>query len=702
MSRGPSIPCTHCGLPARPVGDEARAPGGEAFCCSGCCLAHHLAPEGVTGSADRLLARVLLGAVLSMGVMMLSLSLYGSLLGQEGDFASEPAQALEGLQRLAALFLSAPVLYLLGLPLFEAVVRMRRWLSADALIVLGTGSAWLVSGWNSFRGGGEVYFDTATMVLVLVGLGRWLDLSAKERARARLVDLIPERERPAAVIEGDGEREVPVEELEVGQRLRLRPGEVVPADGVVLAGRSFVDTSDMTGEEEPRSVVPGDRLLAGTRLVDGTLELEARAVGGDRFCDEVERLLEEALARPAAGVVLADRVARVLIPVVLVLAAVAAAWHWPAMGPEGALLTALSVILVACPCSLGIATPLAFWVALGRAFRMGVLVRGGDVLERLARARRVGLDKTGTLTDGSFELRGLRTAGELEEAEALRLAASLEAGSEHPIGRALVRAWHERRGAKEPGLASVRAFRALPGIGVEGVLAGARWSLRRGEEEGEVELTRDGAPVAWLRLHSEPRPEARAVVAALREAGLEPVVLTGDGRAAAERLGERLGVEVLPELSPADKVERLRSWGPERTIFVGDGLNDAAALAAAGVGVSVAGGSPRSMDAAAVNLLRPGLGSLPELLRLARRATRVARWNLFWAFGYNAVALLLALSGHLPPIAAAAAMVASSVVVVLNSGRLAHERGAPGREDPPKERDLPRISLDPAPGLAEE
>lgn len=663
-----TVPCAHCGLPAAPPAGDGSNSAREAFCCSGCCLAHHFGAEGVSSSADRLLARVLLSAMLAMGVMMLSLSLYGSLLGGEGDFESESATALEGLLRLAALAVSAPVLVLLGLPLVEALLRMGRWLSADTLIVAGVAAAWAVSVWNTFRGGGEVYYDTATMVLVLVSLGRWLDLRAKEKARGELQLILPERERPATCLREGDEVEVSEADLEVGDLLRLRPGETVPVDGRVVAGRSFVDTSSLTGEAEPRVAAAGERVLAGSLVVDGSLDVEATAVGGDRVCAEVERLLEESLRRPSRQVLLADRVARVLIPVVLLLALGSAAWHWRGQGPEGALLTALSVVLIACPCALGIATPLAFWVALGRAWRQGVLVRGGAVLEALAGAERVWLDKTGTLTDGELELLEVEPLAELERSDILRLAAALERGSEHPIGRSL------RRAAAAEGVGvppPVEGFRARPGEGVEGRIAGEDWFLGRGGPAGRLVLRRAHQPVAHLLLRSRPRPEAPAVVRALEDLGLAPAVLTGDAREPAARLARELCLPVEAELLPADKVERIQASGAQGAVFVGDGLNDAAALAAAGVGISVAGGSARSMDVADVNLLRPGLDGLPALLRLARAATRTARWNLFWAFGYNAVALVFAVSGHLPPIFAALAMVGSSLMVILNSGRLA-------------------------------
>lgn len=693
--------CTHCDLPARPVPLAGGGFADEAFCCSGCFLAHHFAATGVADSADRLLARVLLSAMLAMGVMMLSLSLYGSLLGDPGEFESESAIALEGLQRMAAMAVSAPVLYLLGLPLAEAVIRLRRWLSADALIVMGTGAAWSVSVWNTFQESGEVYFDTATMVLVLVGLGRWLDVSAKQKARAELELVLPERERDAVVIEGGREVAVSVADLRVDQIVRIRPGEVVPVDGFVTAGQSFVDTSDLTGEAQPRSLRSGDRVLAGSRVEDGCLDVRASEVGESRLCAEIERLLDEARRTPPRSVRLADRVAAKLIPIVFLLAIATAAFHWNGLGAEGALLAALSVILIACPCALGIATPLVFWTALAKAWKLGVLVRGGDVLEQLARAERVWLDKTGTLTDGRFELTRIDRHGAMQDAEILHLVASLESGSEHPIGLALREAWREQVADGDESLLPVDQFRALPGVGVEGEWLGVLWSLRKGGANGSVRLWRGSEVEADLHLSSQPREESRAVVESLRRAGLQPVVLTGDSSRAARRLAGELGIEVESDLSPLDKLERVREMGAERAIFVGDGLNDAAALAAAGVGISVAGGSARSMDAASINLLRPGLGVLPEVIELARRATRIARWNLFWAFGYNAIALGFAVTGHLPPIAAAAAMVASSVAVVLNSWRLnldapevAHSRAetrAETRPETPEKVDAPTV-----------
>jgi Cu2+-exporting ATPase len=661
--------CTHCGLP---LARGARA-GEERYCCSGCYLAHRLSHRGLEASGDRLLSRVVLSGFLAMGVMVFSLALYSRALHDDGD--GETAQALTGLFRLGALAFSTPALLLLGVPLFDAVVALRRWLSAEALILAGAASAWSVSVWNTFRGGGEVYYDTATMVVVLYSLGRWLDVRAREKATEELRALAPERDGPVARLDADGlESEVEAARIAVGERFRVRPGEIVPVDGLILAGRSFVDTSALTGESQPQSLGEGDTLNAGTVLVDGALVVRATAAVGSRLRDEVERLLREALEQRSRWVRVADRLAGALLPFVLVLAAGTVLVRRESAGWEAAWLDALSVVLISCPCALGIATPLAFWTAMGAAYKRGVLVRGGEALERLARAKRIFLDKTGTLTSGEFELVEVRAEG-LDEPSALRIACALELGSEHRIARSMRAAWWGREGRAE--LPRVERFTALPGVGVRGVVEGVEYELTRAHFESPpsrpeatwIELRRGDDALAYFALASALRPDAAATVARLKQLGLDPRVLTGDAEAPAQALARELDVQVEARLSPADKVARLRACA-EPAAFVGDGLNDAAALAAAQVGITVQGGVAASLSAAQVNLLRPGLAELPEVIVLARRAVFAAQLNLGWAFLYNSLGLYFAATGRLSPIFAASAMVASSVFSALNSRRL--------------------------------
>jgi len=663
--------CTHCGLP---VAGIAPAAGEPQFCCSGCCVAHYLAVRGTEGSADRMAARLALSAFLSMGVMVFSLATYGSSIwegGSQAELDSEAAAALDGIYRLGALGLATPVIYLLGLPLLDAVWRMKRFFSADALILIGAFSAYAVSAWNTFFEGGEVYLETAAMVLVLVGLGRWLDTRAKERARRELSLLLPEREPPARrAVEGE-EQEVPADELAIGDLVRVLPGEWVPVDGVVVEGRSFVDSSALTGEAQPVSIGPGDRVLAGGTLVDGTLLVRTEATGGGRVRDEVERLLTEALGERGRFVRLADRVAGALLPIVLAVALGTLWYHWKHSGPEAGLMNALAVLLISCPCALGIATPLAFWAALSECFRRGALVRGSEVLERLAAAKQVFFDKTGTLTDGELELVAVESD---DRAAALFAVAALEQHSEHPVGRSLRRAFRaEHTGRGGVALPEVEDFRVLPGRGVEGVVDKVRWRAVRAEQAAEtataVDLWRESERVARFRLSSRPRPESRQIIDRLKSRGLGVAMLTGDHAGPARAVAAELGLDFEADLLPADKLARIESAGVG-SVFVGDGLNDAAALASAQVGVAVFGGSARSLDVASVNLLRPGLGSLPELFELSKTAVRTAKQNLAWAFGYNAIGLYWAATGRLSPIFAASAMVVSSLVVVLNSARI--------------------------------
>ncbi len=661
----PARACRHCRLPL--------ASGSTEFCCSGCFLAWHLlgrarpedARDARPARADGLLARLAVSAFLAMGVMVFSLSLYGT----PGAPADETALALRGLARMGALFFSLPVLVLLGLPLADAVVRLRRFLSADGLVLAGSGAAFAASLWSTFTDGPHVYYDTATMVLVLVTLGRWLDARARERATGRLRELARERLRPVARVRGDDEQEVDLEALATGDLVRLRAGEACPVDGVVREGRSFVDASRLTGEERPWSLGPGERILAGSVLVDGTLVVEARALRGERVQDEVERVLQRALGTRARLVCVADRASALLLPLVALLAAGAVAWHWRAAGAESALLAGLSVVLIACPCALGLAAPLAFWCALGQAWRRGLLVRDAEVLERVARVRSVQLDKTGTLTDEALELTAVEPGPGLSAEAALALAAALEAASDHPIARAL------RAATRGRALPPVREARALPGIGVEGLVDGSLHRLVRAgtPDEGpttDVALERArGGRLALLRFATRARPGAREAVRALERLGLSVVVLTGDAPGPARALASELGLAVEPALLPAQKAERAGARAA-RAMFVGDGLNDAPALAAAWVGVSMRHAAPRTLESASVHLLHADLAALPELVRLARRTLRVARLNLAWAFGYNAAGLWLAARGELSPVFAASAMVASSLFVVLASSRL--------------------------------
>ena len=641
--------CLRCGLPTA---------AGRPYCCVGC--AWMGAAEAGAPPAGSLAARLALAAFLSLGTMVFSLA----LIGVDEHVVDEASRALQGLFRLGALALSLPVLFLLGVPLAGAVVEGRRWLTADALILLAVAAAWTLSAWNTFRGGGRVYFDTASLVLVLVSLGRWLDARAKIRAREALRVQTLDTAGPAHRLREGREEEVDLGALVPGDLLRVRAGEAAPVDGRVRVGRALLDTSALTGEETPRSVGPGDRVHAGDRPLDGPLEVEATAVGADRLRDLVVRRLEQArLDRPPL-VRLADRISGMLLPVVLAVALGAGWGHGLEAGFEAGLLRSLAVLLIACPCALGLATPLAFQAALAAALRRGLLLRDGATLERLARVRRAFVDKTGTLTTGEPRLERVEPAAGWDREKALAWATALERGSDHPLARAL------RRAAPDAGELAVEAARVLPGVGVEGRIEGRLAKLARNPEGTGVRLSVDGEAAADLEFGAELRPGAREMIAGLRDRGLRPAMLTGDGSKPARTLGHELGIDVGAELLPHEKLEQVRDAGGRGVIFVGDGLNDAPSLAAADVGVVLEDASDLARSEADVHLVNGELGALPAAIDLARRAVRVARGNLLWAFAYNAVGVGLAATGRLTPVFAASAMVASSLLVVLRSARL--------------------------------
>ena len=402
-------------------------------------------------------------------------------------------------------------------------------------------------------------------------------------------------------------------ELRVGQRVRVRPGELAPADGRVLEGRAFVDTASLTGEAEPRGTGPGSTLLAGSTVLDGALLVEVTAAPGDCVRDAVTRILEEARGRSADRVRLADRVAGALVPLVIVLASGTFVIAWREHSFAEGWQRALAVALIACPCALGIATPLAFWTALGRAWRRGVLLKGPDVLEQLARVRHVMLDKTGTLTSKRLELRDWNSIDpRLDGDAALRLAAALEDGSEHPIGAAIRRAYRLR--SEEP-LPRCEDFEVLPGIGVRGQVEGRALRMSRAPSLGtytEVSLAEEGHALAHFELEAAALPGTRQALRQLTERGLNPTILSGDSWGPARALGETLGVPVEAELLPADKAQRVTAATAEEVLFVGDGLNDVAALELAGVGLVVGDGKARAMQAGDAVLLRAGWINCPR------------------------------------------------------------------------------------------
>ncbi|RMH84607.1 MAG: copper-translocating P-type ATPase [Actinomyces sp.] len=612
-----------------------------------------------------------------------------------------------------ALVLSTPVVFYSGWEFHAAAARNLRHgtTTMDTLVSMGTLAAWTWSVVALTLVDGHVYFETAAAIVALILLGKWFEALATRRSGDAIRALAGLRARTARLVDG---REVPVDELEVGDRFVVRPGEKIATDGVVVEGHSAVDTSMVTGEPVPVEVGPGDEVIGATINANGSLVVEATRVGADTTLAQIMKLVAEAQATTAPVQRLADRVAAVFVPAVLSIAAVTlVAWLATGHAADEAFTAAVAVLIIACPCALGLATPTAIMVGTGRGAQLGVIIKGGQVLEETRRIDVVVLDKTGTVTEGRMELVDTVVADGVDPATLARRAAAVEARSEHPIAAAVAAAV-----ADPP---PVTDFRNEPGRGVIGVVEGVEVRVgRRGlfdevpaeveqaasaaEEQGRTAVlagwTVDGVARALgvLVVADRIKPTARQAVAALHDLGVRVVLLTGDNERTARAVGDAIGVdEVIAEVLPADKdavVARLREQG-HVVAMVGDGINDAPALARADLGIAVGTGTDVAMEASDLTIVSGDPLAVADAIALARRTLATIKGNLFWAFAYNTAAIPLAAAGLLDPMIAAAAMGFSSVFVVTNSLRLRRfagyrprsvSRGAAGRSPSPSPR----------------
>ena len=571
--------------------------------------------------------------------------------------------------------------------------------SVAATILGSTGEPTYWFGWGTTPAGADaLYLEAAAAVTTFLLAGRYVEARSKRSARSVLTAI--GRLAPATVrVLRDGvEHTVPIGELGVGERFVVRPGERVATDGKVVAGSSAIDTSAMTGEAEPYEVSHGSAVLAGTTNLNGAIVVEAERIGAHTQLAQLAVLAEQAQARKASVQSLVDKVVAVFVPTVLGISLITlVVWLAIGDGPRSAFSAAMSVLIIACPCALGLATPTALMVGVGRGGQLGILIKGPDALEASGAIDTVVLDKTGTLTTGTMALVSTSPAPGTDPGRLLGLAAAVEAYSEHPIGHAIIDG--ARAAGLEPGPAE--DVQALPGFGVEGtavetegaphhVLIGTPELLReRGVEvpastasavdeaassgQTAVLVAVDGRLAGHLVVADTIKDSAAPAVARLRKLGLRTVLLTGDRKAAADTVGAQVGVdEVVAEVLPTDKaagVERLQAEG-RRVAMVGDGINDAAALATANIGMAVVSGTDVALKSADIILVRRNLEVVPDAIQLSRRTLGTIRWNLVWAFGYNVAAIPLAALGHLNPLIAGLAMSLSSVFVVTNSMRL--------------------------------
>jgi copper-transporting P-type ATPase V len=611
--------------------------------------------------------------------------------------------------------LAVPVQFWCGGPFLRgALVRARaRTTNMDTLIALGTLAAFtystveLLTATNLHDHGGpggefmsgHLHYDMAAMIVTFLLIGRWCEASAKGRAGRAVRELAKLGASQARLVDEQDpmapERLVPVEQVRRGEVFLVRPGDKVPVDGIVLAGDSAVDESMLTGESLPVQKLAGSLLTGATLNLDGALRARATAVGADTALAQLVGLVERAQASKPQIQRLADRIAGVFVPSVLLLAALTTAGWVLAGQSERGFLAGVAVLIVACPCALGLATPVAILVSSGRGATLGLLIKGAEILERSNEIDTVVLDKTGTVTTGELSVAELWSSPGVGEDELLALAASAEAGSEHPVAAAIVRA-ARGRGLQ---LTPVSAFRSLPGQGVRATVAGEPVWVGRPAQEGErppvldeweqsgrtaVLVTRGERVLGAIALADTVKPEARDAVRGLQRMGFDVALLTGDNARAAAAVAAQVGISrVLSEVSPAGKVQevaRLQAAG-QRVAMVGDGVNDAAALAQADLGIAMGTGVGAAVEAADISVLSGDLRGVARALRLARETYDIVLQNLGWAFGYNLIALPLAITGLLSPTLAGVSMGLSSVCVVANSLRL-RRFGAPGRRTP--------------------
>ncbi|WP_329027919.1 heavy metal translocating P-type ATPase [Streptomyces sp. NBC_01423] len=630
-----------------------------------------------------------------------------------------PALQFDNWQWLA-LTLTAPVVTYAAWPFHRAAWTNARHGAAtmDTLISVGTSAAFLWSVWALFfgtagmtgmthpfeltigrsDGAGNIYLEAASGVTAFILAGRYFEARSKRKAGAALRALLELGAKEVTVLRDGREVTVDTAELRVGDRFLVRPGEKIATDGVVVEGSSAVDASMLTGESVPVEVSTGDPVTGATLNAGGRLVVEATRVGADTQLSRMAKLVEDAQNGKAAAQRLADRISAVFVPVVIALAlGTLAFWLIDGAGLTAAFTAAVAVLIIACPCALGLATPTALMVGTGRGAQLGILIKGPEVLESTRRADTILLDKTGTVTTGRMTLQAVHTAAGTTESDALRLAGALEHASEHPIAQAVATAAADRTGA----LPTPEDFANVPGLGVQGVVDGhavlvgreqllAEWEIRLpaglADRKAEAEAAgRTAIAVAWdgearavLEVADAVKDTSAEAIARLRRLGLTPILLTGDNRAVAESVAAEVGIdEVYAEVLPQDKVDvvkRLQAEG-RSVAMVGDGVNDAAALAQADLGLAMGTGTDAAIEAGDLTLVRGDLRAAPDAIRLARRTLGTIRTNLFWAFAYNVAAIPLAAAGLLSPMIAGAAMAFSSVFVVGNSLRLRGFRG---------------------------
>ncbi len=693
--------CAYCKLPLPALWwdhePDAEAGAEPLYCCLGCRIAAAILEEKSDSSgAHSTLVRLGVSIFCTMNVMAFTMALWSTDVYGPVDSAGSLAVTIDGLFRHLVLLFSLPVLFFLGFPLFRHAWQglLRGVLSTDWLLASGVAASFGFSFLSVIRGRGPIYFEVGCVILVMTTLGRWLEANGKLKANAALdalTRLLPDRVRRVTRNE---EHSVSLSDVNIDDLVRVLPGERFPVDGRVVRNRGLADEQVLTGESRPVLKEPGDRVLGGTLNLDGDLTIRVSTVGEQGTLARLVEMVREARELKGRYHRLADRVASRFVPAVVAIALGAIGVHW-ALGSLGrGLWAGLAVTLIACPCALGLAAPLAIWSALGNAAGQRVLFRSGEALERLAEIVAVRFDKTGTLTTGAATVCDCIVEFDDEREMTVARAAVLAGASSHAMSRAIADAARDRAPALDGDFTEIRV---VPGLGIKGKLAGSLSPIVLGSARlmREQELSMgarlqpavqisesralpycmvgwDGQVRGLFVFEEEWRPAAHAVTRWLSAALMDVGVLTGDHAERGRAIAHELGVSVEAELLPAQKVaaiERVhRTIGP--VAMVGDGINDAPALAVSDVGIALGCGTDVSRDSASVCLLGDELSRIPWCIELAWRTRRVIRWNLIWAFGYNSFGIGFAALGWLNPALAAFLMVTSSALVTVNSLRL--------------------------------
>ncbi|WP_029523344.1 cation-translocating P-type ATPase [Persephonella sp. KM09-Lau-8] len=680
--------CYQCGIPitGKPVTYKVDGEYRD-FCCFGCYLIYKTTGmRGEEGTAVAFLGKFGFGYFFAMLVFMLSTYMYGAHLTPDDP----EAQAFVGFIKYVILILATPVMLLLGIPILRnAFSGGRINLNTDTLIVLGSFSAYFLSVYSVFTNKPTIYFETATMILVLMTFGRYIETSSRAKASNFMKELLKLSPEKAVVIRDGQEIEINRDEIKVGDVVKIIPGEKIPADGVVIEGQGHVDESLLTGETKPVFKKVGDELYTGTTNIDGSFKIKVNKPAEDWTLNRFIQIMKEIRATKAPINRIADTIAYYFLPVIVTIATAAGIYWYLHEGFEKALIVFMSVLLISCPCAFSIGAPLALWIGLSEAMREGIIIKGADILEKLSTVKTVFFDKTGTITERNMVVSYVKALDE----NIVKLACCLERNSEHPLAKSFVSYCVQK------GLVSdckVEDFRVHFGFGVEGIVDGVhiyigskaymeKLGLNIPEELAQVEkgaekngeivvfIATDEKVAGVITFAQKIRKEAPKVIQVLKKLKINVGVLTGDTPYFAKVLKEKLGIEnIKAGLMPEDKLKAIQEEKSKgRTVaMVGDGINDAPALTQADIGIAMGCGTDLTRESANISLLSDDLRKVPLSILLAKKVRKVIYTNIFWAFIYNIIGIGLAVSGKLSPIFAALAMVLSSAFVIANSIRV--------------------------------